>query len=66
MRIAKSSSMGQSAINLLLDFYLLEAAEVKTDEASALPYTSAQDRMLFHAYLSGLYVLIQGLEHIAK
>ncbi|RKL42727.1 hypothetical protein BFJ70_g4422 [Fusarium oxysporum] len=66
MRIAKSSSMGQSAINLLLDFHLLEAAEENIDETSVLPYTSAQDRMLFHAYLSGIYVLVQGLEHIAE
>ncbi|KAJ4051451.1 hypothetical protein NW760_006049 [Fusarium oxysporum] len=66
MRIAKSPSMGQSVINLLRYFHLLEAAEGDADKTSVLPYTSAQDRMLFHAYLSSIYSLIQGRENQAQ
>ncbi|KAI7761704.1 hypothetical protein LZL87_013729 [Fusarium oxysporum] len=62
MRIARSWRMAHYAIDLLQDSRFLEAAERDADETSVLPYTSAQDRMLFHAYLSGIYALIEGLE----
>ncbi|KAI1044219.1 hypothetical protein LB505_008619 [Fusarium chuoi] len=66
MRIAKSTSMGQSVISLLQDFHLLEAVEGDADQTSVLPCTTAQDRMLFHAYLSTIYSVIQGQENQAR
>ncbi|KAF5978826.1 hypothetical protein FCOIX_5628 [Fusarium coicis] len=66
MRIAKSPSMGELTISLLQDFHLLEAAEGDADKTSVLPYTSAQDRMLFHAYLFDIYSLMQGRENQAQ
>ncbi|KAF4954218.1 hypothetical protein FGADI_5431 [Fusarium gaditjirri] len=65
MRIAKSPSMGELTISLLQDFHLLEAAG-DANKTSVLPYTSAQDSMLFHAYLFDIYSLIQGWEKQAQ
>ncbi|KAI1033957.1 hypothetical protein LB503_010983 [Fusarium chuoi] len=66
MRITKSASSGQSVISLLRDSHLLEAVEGDADQTSVLPYTTAQDRMLFHAYLSAIYSVIQGKENRAR
>ncbi|KAF4443400.1 HET-domain-containing protein [Fusarium austroafricanum] len=63
MRIAKSSRMGVSAIALLRELCLLGAAAGDTDETTLLLDASLQDRMLFHAYLAGIYGLFQGLEN---
>ncbi|SCV48892.1 uncharacterized protein FFB14_10589 [Fusarium fujikuroi] len=66
MRIAKSASWARSVISLLQDFHLLEAAEGDADQTSVLPYTTVQDRMLFHAYLSSIYSIIRGQENQAR
>ncbi|KLP23466.1 hypothetical protein CEK26_003532 [Fusarium fujikuroi] len=66
MRIAKSASWARSVISLLQDFHLLEAAEGDADQTSVLPYTTVQDRMLFHAYLSSIYSIIRGRENQAR
>ncbi|KAF5624614.1 uncharacterized protein FTJAE_10207 [Fusarium tjaetaba] len=66
MRMAKSTTMGESVISLLQDSHILEAAEGDADQTSVFPFTTAQDRMLFHAYLSRIYALIPGEEDQAR
>jgi transposase len=66
MRLARSPRMGESVIDLLRDFHLLDAAEGDADETSVFLDTPTQDRMLFHAYLSGIYVLLPCLDNKAQ
>ncbi|TVY79619.1 hypothetical protein Focb16_v008167 [Fusarium oxysporum f. sp. cubense] len=62
MRVSTTAMMGSYAIGLLETSRIFEVVERDADERSTFSYTSAQDRMLLHAYLSRIYALIEGLE----